>query len=95
VGISPLYQGDTLPALQATILDDSNNPLDLTGLTLTNFSVVIKNLYTGQVLTGAGFWTVGPDPTKGVVTYSWNAADTATAGAGSNSGAVDWGRFSP
>jgi len=77
MAISPFYVGQTGPALRATIQDDSDNPVNLTGAT---FTLVIENTLTNANVSGAGTWSILNAP-AGVAQYTWNSADTATPGA--------------
>lgn len=74
--ISPWFVGQTLPSWEPTLVDTNNSTVDLTGATM---AVLITNTETGAQLTGTGTWTI-TNPTAGLATYAWAAADVAAAG---------------
>lgn len=69
-----IKQNDTSPALQATLKDYNGNPISLVGATvrfhMKSFEGAIKVDQTMTITNASG----------GVVTYSWQATDTNTAG---------------
>lgn len=69
-----MHQGDTWPALQATLQDGNGNPVDLTLATSVVLTVVSRR--TGLQL----FQRVCTvtNATGGQVSYTWQAGDTAT-----------------
>ena len=70
-------RGDTLPALTLTVTDDGT-PVDLTEAT------GIRLLVRASADRGSGDpyleATLADRPANGVLTYAWQAGDTATAG---------------
>lgn len=72
-----IRQGDTAPALTWPLTDSNGDPLDLTGATTVTF--VMRTLTAASAAVNAACTIVG-NPTQGLVTYQWQAGDTATAG---------------
>lgn len=70
-----IRQGDTSPALTQAVTDPAGNMLDLTGATVT---FVMRELNASAPTVNAAMAI--SNPTMGIVTYAWSAADTATAG---------------
>ncbi|MFQ5524258.1 MAG: BppU family phage baseplate upper protein [Acidimicrobiia bacterium] len=70
-----LKQDDTSPALDYTILDDSNQVVDLTGATVVFY---MQDEDGVTVVNGASATIT--DAANGKVEYQWQAADTDTAG---------------
>jgi hypothetical protein len=68
-------QGDTLPILNATIVDNNANVVNLTGCTV----LFVMRAITAATPTTTATATI-VSPTSGTVLYSWVTADTATAG---------------
>ena len=76
----PRYVGDTGNPLFITLLDYSNTPYVLTGLTLaTAYAFKLINISNGTIITGAGTWSY-VNAAQGQIQYAWNAADVAIAG---------------
>lgn len=73
-----IKQGDTLPAIQSTLTDASGNPVNVTGGTVT-FSMTQHIGGTAALAAGTATFTAGGG-SVGIVTYAWQASDTATAG---------------
>ena len=71
-----IRQADVLPTLSNTITDQSGNPVNLTGASV---SLVLRTLMSSEPITLAGSATV-TNAAAGQVQYAWNTADTATAG---------------
>lgn len=69
-----LKQGNTLPAITATLADQSGNPVNLTGASV-HFHMT--NFYFGNVVNSAA--TV-VNATSGQVSYSWQQGDTNNTG---------------
>jgi hypothetical protein len=69
-----LKQGDTAPALQATLKDGAQNAVDVTGAT------VVFSMETAGVVKVSEAQVTITTATDGVVTYSWSAQDTDTPG---------------
>lgn len=74
MGVSPWYQHDTYPAISIT-LDVEGNPDNVTGLTPTSFTMVIRNLATGTDTNGTGTFTI-TTPSPAVITYQFSDTDT-------------------
>lgn len=72
MSVSPMYVGQTGPALQATIQYDTGGAFNLTGASLM---LIIHNPDTLQDIQGAGTWNI-PNPQGGVAVYQWNVLDT-------------------
>jgi len=70
-----MKRGDTLPVLERTLQYSSGTAINLTGATV-RFKT--RNRDTGAVVTN-GLCTV-VSATAGTVSYTWQSADTATAG---------------
>jgi hypothetical protein len=71
-----IKQFNTLPSLEATLLDPSGQPVDLTGA-IVSFSM--RSLDSEQrVITGSALII---EPLAGRVVYQWDAANTIQAGA--------------
>ena len=70
-----IRQGDTVPTLSLTVLDQNNNPLNLTGASpyfaMRALSSTTYTTYALMTIVNA---------TAGQVSYSWSTADTQTAG---------------
>lgn len=71
-----IRQGDTVPILTSTILDQNGNVINLTGASV---SFTMRTLTSSTPLTLAGSATV-TNATTGAVQYAWNTNDTQTAG---------------
>lgn len=69
-------QGDTGPAILATLLDDAGVVVNLTGSTVTLYS---RNQSTKAPITTAGVCTL-PNATLGQVSYALQTADTLASG---------------
>lgn len=70
-----IKQGDTAPALRATLKDPAGTAVDLTGATVkfslrTASGTVLVNKQSVTIVTAG----------SGVVEYAWQAGDTDTAG---------------
>lgn len=77
MALSPWYVGQTLPIASLTFQDDGGNALNLTGGTL---SVIIHSV-SGAASDTAGAGTFNTtNAALGQATYTWAAADVATAG---------------
>lgn len=70
-----LKEGDTSPAITSTLQDAAGDAVNLTGATV-KFIMTAKGDSTPTVDAAATVVT----PLAGVVSYSWLAADTDTAG---------------
>lgn len=69
-------QGDRLPAITSQLYDDMNDPVDLTGATVTFRMRTVDD--TTLVVDAAG--EVADTPEEGRVRYWWDADDLAEAG---------------
>lgn len=70
-----IKQNDTLPVIQS-VLEDASGPIDLTSCTI---KFLMRNMDgTGTPLSAVA--TIDADPTTGIVSYQWRAADTVIAG---------------
>lgn len=70
-----IAQGDTAPALEATLKDGDGNPVDLSGATI-KFHMMTKRYNKSLVNKDA---TIS-DAANGKVQYSWAEGDTDTVG---------------
>ena len=70
-----IKQGDTLPVLQQTLTDSTGAALNLTGATV-NF--VMRSLVSSTPIINSSATIT--NATSGIVTYTFTAANTATAG---------------
>jgi Rib/alpha/Esp surface antigen-like repeat protein len=70
-----IKQNDTAPALQMTLTDPSNDPVDLTSAE----SITFHMRESGQAIKIEGEATV-VDASAGTVKYDWAAGDTDTPG---------------
>jgi hypothetical protein len=78
MGLSPWYVGQTYPALQITLNNDSGSD-NVSGLAPSNFTLILRNLGTTSDTTGTGtFVIVNANPA--IVTYAFSSSDVATAG---------------
>lgn len=68
-----ICQGDTLPEFVVILQDQTGNPPNLTGCTIT-FQMALWHAVSAQVSAAASI--VG-SPTNGEVLYSWGADDTS------------------
>lgn len=76
MAISPWVVGQTHPTWRITWTDDSKNPVDLTGATVTLWILAQDGAQTA----GAGTPAVQAPATAGIVNYTPAAADVAKAG---------------
>lgn len=81
-----IKQGDTSPALVATLLDENNAALDLTGVTSVTFSMKTPD---GDPKVDEASATV-EDAGNGVVKYQWISTDTDEDGRYDGEFAVTW-----
>lgn len=70
-----IKQGDTLPALNASLEDSSGNPVDLTGAT-----ILFRMRKVGAAALTVEAAAVIVSATGGTVRYNWQTGDTATPG---------------
>lgn len=73
---SPMYTGQTDPPADWQLMDDEENPVNLTGCTMQN--IEIRDPKSGFIKNG-GTPTI-TDPVNGFVTYQWLSTDTNQAG---------------
>ena len=73
-----IKQGDTSPALEATLTDGAGDPFDITGATVTFHMTAVGNEGTNQPVVDADATVV--DAGAGVVQYDWAPGDTADSG---------------
>lgn len=71
-----LKQGDTLPILRETLLDEDGAPINLTGHTV---AFHMRRILAPTATIDAAATVIGP--TGGQVEYSWGSADMAVPGA--------------
>lgn len=76
MGISPMYVGALLPAINLTIFDDSGNAVNLTNYTLSS---TLRNIATSQDTAMTGSWAI-TGASAGQAQYLWASGDTANAG---------------
>jgi len=81
-----LKEGDTAPAIQATLYDINGNPVNLTGATV---KFRMRPWNGGALIVDADATIVG-DSTNGVVEYQWVEADTDDPGEYAAEWVVDW-----
>ena len=72
-----LKRGDTSPAIKYQLVDDTGAPVDISGadvrfLVEDHETLLVDDDRNGNVSV--------PDPTKGIVRYDWQPADTQGAG---------------
>lgn len=73
-----MKQGDRLPNLQMTLLDDAGDPIDLTNI--ETIRLFIAPCVDGRrIVNGAAMYVVG-DAINGTVEYAWKAGDTDKVG---------------
>lgn len=72
---SPMYEGDTLPALVCQFQAKDFSAINLSGAT---FSLVLVSS-TGTRKVGAGTWTID-NAAAGQAHYTWDPTDTSQAG---------------
>lgn len=70
-----IKQGDTSPSIQAQLLDDTGQPVDLTGASV---SFIMKSV-GGDTTVVDGGATID-SASDGEVSYAWGGTDTETAG---------------
>lgn len=73
-----IKQGDTLPVMQSTLTDASGAAVNVTGGTVL-FSMTQHLGGTASLASGTASFTAGGG-SVGIVSYAWQASDTATAG---------------
>lgn len=73
-----IKQGDRLPKLQMTLLDDEGNPIDLTNV--ETIQLFIAPCVGGRRIVDGQTMAVVGDASSGVVDYGWNNGDTDKAG---------------
>lgn len=79
-GTNIMYQGDTFPPYNPQLLDESGNPISLSGITASNLTLVlVPHSAATSPMNGGGSFTIN-DSANGIITYAWVAADTATLG---------------
>lgn len=69
---SVLYINDALPQIQATLTDESGNPIDLTGYTV---QFAMRLWYDAANTLGPNAAQIIGDPTLGTVQYVLNSTD--------------------
>lgn len=73
-----MKEGDRLPNLQMTLLDDAGKPIDLTDI--ETIQLFIAPCVDGRrIVNGAAMSIVG-DAINGTVEYAWKAGDTDKVG---------------
>lgn len=70
-----IKRGDTYPPIQATLSDASGSAINLTGASVL-FKMRLRD--TGAIIVSAAATIV--TAASGIVSYAWDAADTAVAG---------------
>lgn len=70
-----IKQNDTSPAIKAILLDSDDNPVNLTGASV---SFHMTNFVGNEVVVDDD--AVVNDPTAGIVYYQWSPGDTAESG---------------
>ena|SRR5581483_12211015 len=78
MGISPWPQGQTTPAIIFVCTKDNGQPLNLTGLTASNLSLLIHPA-SGSDIVGTGTFTI-LNAAQGIVQYQPASGDVATTG---------------
>lgn len=75
----PMYVGDRAPAVVFQFVDANGDPLtSMATWVTTGGYILLYNIETRAVVTGTG--TLSINSATAEVTYTWGAADTATAG---------------
>ena len=82
MGISPWRVGQVTPTWTFEITTDSGSPLNLTGVTAGQCSLLLYNAAFASVATGGGTFTLPTPLTSGLLTYAPIAADTSGLAAG-------------
>lgn len=79
-GTTIMYQGDTFPLYNPQLLDENGDPIPLSGITASNLSLVLALIDAPHTaIEGNGRFTIN-DSAEGIITYAWDADDTATIG---------------
>lgn len=82
MGISPWVKGQVTPTWTFEITLDNGAPLNLTGVTSGQCSLLIYNAAFASVATGGGSFAVLTPAISGLLTYTPLAADTSGLTAG-------------
>ena len=77
---------DSLPTIQAALINADSTPLDLSDALGVRF--IMRGTGSGQVKVNAGAVVV--DPAGGVVRYDWSGTDTDTPGAYQGEWEISW-----
>jgi hypothetical protein len=78
--INPWVTTQLLPKWTIPLVSDTGMAADLTTLSASNITLMMKNISSGVERTATGAVTILGAPTNGVITFAPSVADVALAG---------------